>query len=127
MTTSLAGQQTRNLQHELRTAVNHILGYANILIDASEENRLAAPPHLFEQIYAEGLDILNAIQAVDGNLEASSERLFSLSAQVRPRVERIVDKLGIVPLSSADAEALDDIQVIAAACRRLLALTGATS
>jgi len=51
-----------NLRHELRTPVNHILGYSELLIENAAERHLEAFIPAFQQIQSGGRQLLDSIQ-----------------------------------------------------------------
>jgi len=109
-----------DLAHEVRTAINHILGYATILIDASEEQGMPELVAFFEEIYAGGIDLLGRTQA-----HASSDDfidLRALQAELSPLAEHILSEIEDLALPASHREMLQDAEVVANACRRLLSL-----
>ena len=62
MTESTENESIAHLQHQLRTPVNHVLGYSEILIDEATRRNLLGLVPAFEQIQAGGHQLLGSIQ-----------------------------------------------------------------
>jgi diguanylate cyclase (GGDEF)-like protein len=59
---TLKGGLLADLRHELRTPVNHILGYSELLIEDAAERHLEAFIPAFQQIQSGGRQLLDSIQ-----------------------------------------------------------------
>ncbi|PYS28415.1 MAG: hypothetical protein DMG11_12770, partial [Acidobacteria bacterium] len=62
MTESTENESIAHFQHQLRTPVNHVLGYSEILIDEATRRSLLGLVPAFEQIRAGGHQLLGSIQ-----------------------------------------------------------------
>src|SRR5271155_5833481 len=92
-----------HLRHELRTPVNHILGFAEILIEDAEESRIEGILPMFHEIRSGGHLVLESLQSslagtaacvqeVDietlaGNLRAESARVLEACTSLRENLE----------------------------------------
>jgi signal transduction histidine kinase len=114
------------LRHNLRTPLNHVIGYSELLIeDASGgRNPVALDPlrHIHSAAKASLLDI-NA--ALSNREKVSGRDLEALCEKIRPRVERIRSLVGGIEDSRPDAitpEWRADLERIASAASLLLHL-----
>jgi two-component system NtrC family sensor kinase len=118
------------LRHNLRTPVNHILGYSEMLIeDASEAHNDLALESL-RQIHSTTRGALADINSALANRE-SVERteVDALCEKIRPRVERIehcIEHMRDDPEVAVSPEWIPDLDRIAHAAAALLALFGET-
>src|ERR1035438_665938 len=80
-----------HLRHELKTPVNHVLGYSDLLIDEAGERHLEAFVPVFERIHSGGRQLLEFIQtalsendnsAREVNVEAFRENLRGVATDV---------------------------------------------
>src|SRR5438132_544419 len=85
MTGAIESGDLAHLRHELRTPVNHILGYAEILIEDAAQRNLQAFVPAFEQIRDDGHRLLASIQKALGPQESLGclEVLEVLKAELR--------------------------------------------
>lgn len=117
-------EQVRSLKHELRTPVNHIIGYGALLLEAAED---AGNDALIDQA--------NQIQAVGSELNKRIERALLSTDQALPpsdieQIEGAVE--GLIRRIEADLESdsfsfgngiyLDDLNKVLGASRRLFSL-----
>src|ERR1700692_3723002 len=121
--------QLANLRHELRTPVNHILGYSELLIEDASERHLEAFIPTFQQIQSCGRQLLEAIQTTltenagsvrELDLGAFKENLRGTAAEV---LETSIYLLN--DLESGHRQTLADLDAISWALRRLMEFTGA--
>lgn len=120
MTTPDDGGDASRLRHELRTPINHILGYAELLMEDAEDGGLAeASAHLLA-IRDHGKQLLNLVPrlAAPGGDGASA---------MRAHLDQIAATCALLE-GDADAPAGDafrtDLGKIRAACARLANLAG---
>src|SRR5271168_2140573 len=80
-----------NLRHELRTPVNHILGYSELLIEDAGDRHLEAFIPAFQQIQSGGRRLLESIQTAlaektgsvqEVDLEAFKEDVRGTAAEI---------------------------------------------
>src|SRR5579862_570029 len=88
---TLSGGSLAHLRHELRTPINHVLGYSEILIEDAHERHLEAFVPVFQQIQAGGHRLLEAIQTAlsekggsvhESNLNAFRDTLQGTATEV---------------------------------------------
>ncbi len=78
------------LRHSLRTPVNHLLGYAELLIEDAAETRNTQALDALRQIHSAARAILSHVNEMLGNRdEVGPSEIQRLYASVRPRMERI--------------------------------------
>jgi hypothetical protein len=124
MTQQLSGSSTVDILHDVRTAINHILGYAAILIDDAEERGMPQLLPIFEAIYAHGIELLGRIQAHPAG-EGTAD-LTALETELRPLAEHVLSEIEDLAFPPSHHEMLQDAEVVAVACRRLLSLIHST-
>ena len=117
-----------HLRHELRTPVNHILGYSELLIEDAEERHLEAFVPAFQQIQSGGRHLLETIQtalaertasAPEVNIEAFKENLRGMATEVLGTSTSLLENL-----EAGHRQTLADLDAIAWALRRLMEFTG---
>jgi hypothetical protein len=120
MTTRASGSSPVDVMHDVRTAINHILGYAAILIDGAEERGMPQLVPLFEAIYGDGIELLDRIQAHPDT--AGPAELSLLGTELGPLAEHVLSEVKELAIPASQEELLQDAEVVANACRRLLSL-----
>jgi two-component system, NtrC family, sensor kinase len=116
------------LRHSLRTPVNHILGYSEMLIE--DATALANAPLLeaLREAHSTARAILAAINAALANRESvPSSEIAALCEQIRPLVSTIERSVAAARAASAPPEWAADLDRIAHAAVNLLALFGDTT
>src|SRR5579862_6881895 len=122
------GESLASLRHELRTPVNHILGYAELLIEDAGERHLEAFIPAFQQIHSGGHRLLESIQAAlagkadstqELNLAAFKEDLGGTAAEVL-KISRAMQE----ELETGHRQTLADLDAISWALRNLMEFTG---
>jgi diguanylate cyclase (GGDEF)-like protein len=117
-----------HLRHELRTPVNHILGYSELLIEDAEERHLEAFVPAFQQIQSGGRQLLESIQTALAerpasagvvNIEGLKEVLRGTAAEVLGTSTSLLENL-----EAGHRQTLADLDAIAWALRRLMEFTG---
>lgn len=116
----------KSLAHLLRTPINQIVGYAQVLVDEAEEAGLAKAASLLREIDEIGWGLHESVeQELTG---ADLARLALALANFRPAAEELsrkADELSRAVSGSAPERLTKDVETISAASRRLLALTSA--
>jgi CheY-like chemotaxis protein len=120
----------RTLRHELRTPVNHILGYSELLLEEAEDAAQDALADRLRQIHDDGN---RALVAINDGLDPSKGAIEEIDAAllrqaVAPPLESIVDigaELQESVQRCGEDDYLPDLQRIDAAARHLLALVQA--
>ena len=128
MTPPLTGDTLKHLRHDLRTPINHILGYTEILLEEYEEGGKDRIAKALKEIHTGGRTLLDWIQGVLGETfgSVSGEQLVAFEAKFRPEAERLLrasESLAENLLrEQANEEALSDMERVSSAFRRLLSL-----
>ena len=118
MTNAIGRDAASELRHELRTPVNHILGYAELLAEDVDSNTPAGAA--LGAIRDAARDVLAAINAALPPSGASDEEaLNGLLTTLRAPQQRILVQTTMLGGTSADAEFLADVAKIANAARHL--------
>ena len=130
MTPPLTGDALKHLRHDLRTPINHILGYTEILLEDYEDSGSDRIAKALREIHAGGRTLLDWIQGALGENfgSVSAGQLEAFEARLRPEAERLLgvsESLAEALLrAQGSQEALSDIDRVSTAFRRLLALVG---
>jgi two-component system NtrC family sensor kinase len=118
------------LRHNLRTPVNHILGYAELLIEDASDARNAAALDPLRQIHSTARAALADVnQSLAGRDSVERAEVDELCEKIRPRVERIENCIEAIRQSreiDAPPEWLSDLDRIAHAAASLLEILGAS-
>src|SRR5580658_4750846 len=119
------------LRHELRTPVNHILGYSELLIEDAGERHLEAFIPVFQQIQSGGRQLLDSIQTTlagktgsvqKADLDAFKENLRGTAAEVLETSTSLLESL-----ENGHRQTLADLDAISWALRRLVEFAGGES
>jgi signal transduction histidine kinase len=117
------------LRHNLRTPINHILGYAELLIEDASEARNNAALESLRQIHSTVRGALADINSALANRESvKRSEVDALCQKIQPRMERIdhaIDRIREDPSIGAPPEWIPDLDRIAHAADALLAMFGA--
>lgn len=116
-----------HLKHELKTPVNHILGYAELLIEEAEERRLEAFVPAFQQIQKGGGQLLASIEA--GLREGTSVQgpdLQTFKENLRGTVAEVLEASTslLADLEDRHRQTVADLDAIAWAVCSLMEFTG---
>lgn len=118
MSTPLDPATTAELRHELRTPVNHILGYAELLAeDVGSNTPAGAALGVIREAAREVLAAINAALPPSG--ASDEEALSTLLTTLRTPQQRILVQTTTLSGTSADAQFLSDVAKIANAARHL--------
>ena len=129
MSEPLTGEALAHLRHELRTPINHILGYTEILLEDAQESGIGSFAPALREMNAGGRRLLEWIQTIlaDGGGGVTEAQLESLAAKVRPQTGRMLasaEALAVGLKDSGNEDALTDVARVAVACRRLISMVG---
>jgi diguanylate cyclase (GGDEF)-like protein len=117
-----------HLRHELRTPVNHILGYSELLIDDAGERHLQAYVPAFRQIQSGGRQLLESIQttladqngcANNSDLDAFKKHLLGVSVDVLETSNAVLENL-----EYGHRQTVADLDAISWALNRLIEFAG---
>ncbi|HWG50061.1 MAG TPA: histidine kinase dimerization/phospho-acceptor domain-containing protein [Candidatus Acidoferrales bacterium] len=114
----------RNLKHELRTPVNHILGYSSLLLDAADDAGDSTVAGMVNQISANAQVLVRMVEKnlVSPNGEMDETQLDALRANVRPVVGQILEALPADSEAAEMAPYVEDLERIRSAANDLLVL-----
>jgi diguanylate cyclase (GGDEF)-like protein len=113
-----------DLRHELRTPVNHILGYSELLIEDAAERHLEAFIPAFQQIQSGGRQLLDSIQTAlaektglvqELDLHAFRENLCCTAAEILETSTSVLEEV-----ESGHQQTLADLAAISWALRSLM-------
>jgi DNA-binding response OmpR family regulator/tRNA A-37 threonylcarbamoyl transferase component Bud32 len=121
----LTSDAAKQLRHELRTPVNHIVGYAEMLLEDAADPQFADRRAALEETIAAARDVLTLIHATlpSTRTEIPVSDVVSLYTSLQGPQERIVSAVGRLmpaPGSSADPEFEADLGRILQAAERLV-------
>src|ERR1700689_3057062 len=125
---TLKGESLAHLRHELRTPVNHILGYSELLIEDAGDRHLEAFIPVFQQIQSGGRQLLESIQTTlaekKGSLQEVALKAFkkTLRGTAAEVLETSISLLG--DLEYGHRQTLADLDAISWALRRLMEFAG---
>ncbi|NJN15787.1 MAG: alpha/beta fold hydrolase [Oscillochloris sp.] len=113
------------LRHELRTPVNHIIGYSEMLLE--DESTAEADRNALNLAVQYGHAMLQAIQTgLNGSEHNGIQALQQLHQQVTPHIAATITTISVVrqqALLAGDAERAADLEKIVQAATRLDELT----
>ena len=117
----------RGLRHELRTPINHIIGYSELLLEEAEDGGLSALIADLQRIHTAGKDLLALVNdALDSaRVDAGSVDLPALSEALRTPLNAVVGYSDMLQEDAADQghdRLIPDLQKIHEAGTQLLAL-----
>src|SRR3954454_4228997 len=82
------------LRHTLRTPLNHIIGYAEMVRDEAQEQRAEAESRLMDRVLAAARQIVDLVQeALPVKAHIPEEALPGLRESMRPRLSEIETSL----------------------------------
>jgi DNA-binding response OmpR family regulator/tRNA A-37 threonylcarbamoyl transferase component Bud32 len=121
----LSSDAAKQLRHELRTPVNHIVGYAEMLLEDAADPALAHRRASLEEMITAARDVLGLINETlpSTRTEIPVADVVSLYASLRGPQKRIVAAVGRLkpaPGSAVDAEFEADLSRIQQAAERLV-------
>jgi CheY-like chemotaxis protein len=118
---TLTPEEAGEMRHELRTPVNHIVGYAELL--AEDATAGSAEASALAEISDAAREVLALINAALPSAGATRrDDLPALFAQLRTPQQRILAATARLLDNGGDAQVIADVQRIAQAARQLLAV-----
>jgi CheY-like chemotaxis protein len=117
----------RTLRHELRTPINHIVGYSELLLEEAEDLGLAAVIDELRKIHQAGTQLLSLVNdALDANrLATAGPDLDLLSAALRTPLNAVIGYSDLLQEEATDGGYLSlvpDLRRIELAGKHLLVL-----
>jgi CheY-like chemotaxis protein len=121
---SVVSEAAKKLRHELRTPINHIVGYAEMLLEDSEAEEFADRRSALEEVIAAAGEILGEINtALPPSLAEPSDegvrRLYEAFQGPRARVVEATDRLNGLPGVADDRDFASDLLRIREAAEKL--------
>ncbi len=121
----LTPESTAELRHDLRTPINHIVGYAEMLLEDAAEPSLAPRRAALEETLAAARDLLALIDRLLGGRSDGirAEEVAELYRSLRDPQQRIVRSVeGLLRLTepAADREFTSDLHRILGAAAKLI-------
>jgi diguanylate cyclase (GGDEF)-like protein len=121
---ALKSPSLANLRHELRTPVNHILGYAELLIEDAGDRHLEGFVPAFQQIQSGGGRLLESIQTTLADQAASSANidLDAFKQDLRATAEDVLETSTslLEDIEYEQGQARADLDAISWALQRLI-------
>ena len=114
----------RLIKHELRTPINHIVGYSALLLEAAQDRGDTPLSQRAAEIQAVGSELNRVIER---GLQCSEQtlRLEDIGAirdTIVPLIRRVADLTALPPTPAVNDEGLADVRRIATAVERLQAM-----
>lgn len=103
MNTPMTPEQVRELRHELRTPVNHLIGYAELLLE--EEDLTSTNVAQLEGIRAFARQVLELVPGIidaDGNAGESAARLRAHVSELEASAAALRASPGVLPISDLE-------------------------
>uniref|UniRef100_Q01YK6 histidine kinase n=1 Tax=Solibacter usitatus (strain Ellin6076) TaxID=234267 RepID=Q01YK6_SOLUE len=131
MSGELTGEALQKLRHDLRTPINHILGYTDMLVEDAAEIGISAFVEPLRKIRAGGRTLLELIQSSlgEGMLAVNAEAMAAFESRFRSRAQTLLisaRELEEEFQRAASEDARTDIQRVVAALERLIAMSSGT-
>jgi diguanylate cyclase (GGDEF)-like protein len=125
---TLKGESLAHLRHELRTPVNHILGYSELLIEDAAERHLEPFVPAFKKIQSGGTQLLEFIQTAlaegTGSLENVDMEGFKESLRLTASETLVTSTALLEDLETEHRQTTADLDAISWALRRLIEFAG---
>ncbi len=115
-----------HLRHDLRTALNHVLGYSEMLADMTSETGPTEVNNTLHEIRSEAQNVLRLVETcLSGTDETTSpqERLSELQKQVREPLQHLVRLAALLAHQSSDDTLPDALRIGSAASRLITMIT----
>ena len=121
---SVVPEDAKRLRHELRTPINHIVGYAEMLLEDSQKEEHAERRAALEEVIGAAGEILAEINTrLPPSLAEPTEEhvrtLYAAFQEPRARVVAATDRLGALPGVADDADFASDLGRIREAAEKL--------
>jgi signal transduction histidine kinase len=84
---SMTAEETRMLKHELRTPINHIIGYSELLLEAADDEGENGVSERAKAIHKNGQTLASLVDGQFANFRGSPELV---SAALRPSVTPVI-------------------------------------
>src|ERR1700760_2058627 len=106
-----AQKNTRSFKHELRTPINHIIGYGALLLDAGDETSDELLSSRAAKIHAIGIELSKAIEKtlLYSDCEIGSVDILAIKAAITPLILNIYEELESLFVSTTNESCLGDL------------------
>ena len=120
MADELAKQALAQLRHQLRTPLNHIIGYSEILLEEAAEDRIEVRAWLAD-VHASGRIVLDLVQQLVGNAAGpiGERELETLRNRMQEPVQAIMRHVNSLLAERDSADPLDLLRINSAASELL--------
>jgi signal transduction histidine kinase len=119
-------EDLRRLKHELRTPVNHIVGYSDLLFETAGDTGDHATADLAKNIHESGQILAKLLEKnlLSPSGDMDSIQMDALRDSIRPTIKHILDTLSSHSMLTMVNSEMDDLDRIRRAADQLLALVG---
>jgi signal transduction histidine kinase len=113
------------LRHDLRTPLNHIIGYGEMLMEDAEDRSDAAAVEALRQIHATARMLVGVIQQTlpPHKTEVTEAELTALRDNLHDPLQGVIDSATAL-LAAGDGSSTKDLETIRAAAERLMTMAG---
>jgi signal transduction histidine kinase len=113
------------LRHDLRTPLNHIIGYGEMLMEDAEDRSDTASVEALRQIHATARMLVGVIQQTlpPHKTEVSEAELTALRDNLHDPLQGVIDSATAL-LAAGDGSTAKDLETIRAAAQRLMTMAG---
>jgi signal transduction histidine kinase len=120
-------ENLRRLKHELRTPVNHILGYSELLLETADDSGDLITAGLAKNIHASGQTLAKLLEksllSPSGDMDVA--QMDALRDSIRPTIKQILETLASHSMLPAVYSHTGDLDRICRAANQLMALVEA--
>jgi signal transduction histidine kinase len=118
----MTAEETRTLKHELRTPINHIIGYSELLLEAAEDEGMSGVADQARSIYTDGRALAKLVDRHFAMWDGGERRHATLD--LRESISSLINSVRrkSVPPVEVDAAWLRDFDRIRGAAERLAIL-----
>lgn len=119
-------EDLRRLKHELRTPVNHIVGYSDLLLEVAGESGDCATADLAKDIHESGQKLAKLLEKslLSPAGQMDDAQIDALCDCISPTVKHILDTVSQHSIRAAVNSETDELDRIRRAADQLLALVG---
>src|SRR4051812_14424974 len=113
------------LRHDLRTPLNHIIGYGEMLMEDAEDRSDEASVTALRQIHSTAKELVGVIQSVlsPSKTEVTPEELTALRDRLQEPLQGIIANAANL-LAANDGSSAKDLETIRSAAERLMSMAG---
>jgi signal transduction histidine kinase len=117
-------ESLRKLKHEIRTPVNHILGYSELIMESADDAGDAGMATLARDIHERGRQLASALEKslLLPAVETEGDWMAPLRESVMPIIKEIVTIAFLNPDSPAESSYSEDVARIREAATQLMVL-----